>query len=78
MQLHDRALKHLLANIVAVAVFRAPVSSLPAKGAVTIELRTAMKAQLYRLLKSTFMSDQALGFKLCMEVEDGLAARSVT
>ena len=73
LQLHDRALKQLLANVIATAAFRVQVSALCAPS--TAELCVFLKTELNRLLTSAFMSDQALGFKLCMEVETGSAAR---
>lgn len=72
-QLHDRSLKGLLATLIASAVFRPTV--LPTATSYDEGTKAGLKAEFRRLLASSFMTDKALGFKLCMECESDPVAK---
>jgi hypothetical protein len=65
VQLHERALKHLLASVIVAAVFRPP-AGVARLGGLPID---DIKLQLRSLLSSTFISDAAVGFASCLEAE---------
>jgi hypothetical protein len=72
-QIHERALKHLLASVIVAAVFRPPAGVTPVGGLPMDDI----KRQLRSLLTSTFMSDAAVGFASCLEAESDPDERCV-